>query len=519
MTTERAIERDERIVIVGGGPVGLALSLILAKYNVPTIVLESRSEPTPRDESRAIVWMPRGLELLEWLGLKEAFDEVAVYRKEHEFRANAHKLMTLSFGDLESPYRYTVQLPQHDTERLLEEAARKTGIVEIRRNHRVTEILEHENRAEMVVEGSSRTYVLVTPWAIGADGARSTIRKELGIGTKWRDYGTDSAVADFEMELDLPKEVSSIVLNPERPYGFFYFSPGRWRFIYRLNQGEDRKAMTTEEAASKLLLEKMPEARIKRFLWASAFRLGQGQSDAYRKGRWLLAGDAAHAMGPSAGAGMMIGLLGAWRLGWRLALAYKGHTMADALLHDYEVEQRAGSDEIQNTNALIFKNMALRNPVLARLRSFGLKFASRIPSIAKGMTGKEALVKQVLPVNNAADQRIEGTWKQLSSYGPWIAGKRIPFIGNEDRLLLHNKLEHTLLSIGVKDAASETYYAEQINKLSNVPIMEQLDLLQDESTYRKPDGKKVVFALVRPDQHVAGVYEMEENVRLWDQKS
>ena len=59
--------------------------------------------------------------------------------------------------------------------------------------------------------------------------------------------------------------------------------------------------MTTQEAATDLLKRKLPDALVHRFLWASAFRLGQGQSESYRKGRWLLCGDAAHAMGPSAG--------------------------------------------------------------------------------------------------------------------------------------------------------------------------------------------------------------------------
>jgi 2-polyprenyl-6-methoxyphenol hydroxylase-like FAD-dependent oxidoreductase len=183
----------------------------------------------------------------------------------------------------------------------------------------------------------------------------------LGIETKWRDYGTDSAVADFEMECGLPKEVSRIVLDPARPYGFFYFAPGRWRLIYRVNRGEDRRALTTEAAATELLLSKLPEARVEGFLWASAFRLGQGQSTTYRRGRWLLAGDAAHAMGPSAGAGMMVGVLGAWRLGWRLALAVEGLVDPEELLEGYEREQRAASEEIQNANALIFRNMAVAN--------------------------------------------------------------------------------------------------------------------------------------------------------------
>ncbi|EHB68252.1 FAD-dependent oxidoreductase [Paenibacillus lactis] len=501
------VENEQRIAIVGGGPVGLALSVILARYNVPTVILESRSQPTPRHESRAIVWMPRGLELLEWLGLKTTFDKAVVHRTAHEFQAGRRKLMTLSFQDLESPYGYTAQMPQHDTEVLLEEAARQTGVVEIRRNHQVMKVGEEEGQANLTVDSPQGTYIIRAPWAVGTDGAKSTIRKALSIPLKWRDYGTDSAVADFEMEINLPREVSNIVLDPERPYGFFHFGEMKWRFIYRLNQGEDRKQMTSEAAVTELLRKLKPDVSIKRFLWASAFRLGQGQSETYRKGKWLLAGDAAHAMGPSAGAGMMIGLLGAWRLGWRLALAYQGHEAADALLDDYAKEQLAASDEIQDTNAIIFKNMALSNPALARLRSTGLRMASRISSVSKSITAKEALLNQILPVDGSADCIIDGSWKSRKGYGSWILGKRIPFPVQGHQLLLPDQLKHTLVSVGLNDEVEERRYAERLAEQVPVPVNEEICLPEQTSPYRFGKAKSIVFALVRPDQHVAGIFE------------
>ncbi len=291
----------EPVVIVGGGPVGLTLSLVLARHGVPTLILEAREEPTPRDESRAITWMPKGLELLDWLEIGEGFDRIGVRRVAHEYWSGERRLLRMPFDEVRSPHRYTLQLPQHDTEVLLEEAALQTGMVEVCRGHRVVRVSQEGDRAHMSVEGPDGSYDLAAPWAVACGGAGSGVRRTLGIETKWRDYGTDSAVADFEMECELPKEVSRIVLDPRRPYGFFYFAPGRWWFIYRLNESEDRRAMTTQEAATDLLKRKLPDALVHRFLWASAFRLGQGQSESYRKGRWLLCGDAAHARGPSAG--------------------------------------------------------------------------------------------------------------------------------------------------------------------------------------------------------------------------
>jgi 2-polyprenyl-6-methoxyphenol hydroxylase-like FAD-dependent oxidoreductase len=184
--------------------------------------------------------------------------------------------------------------------------------------HRVIELEGAGERASMVVEGPGGRYRHEAPFALGCDGAKSGVRRMLGIRNGWRVYGTDSAVADFEMQCDLPKKLSRIVLDPKRSYGFFYFAPGRWRFIHRINDSEDRREAITESATTELLHSKLFRARTSRFLWASAFRLGQGQSQTYRQGRWFLCGEAAHAMGPSAGAGVMVGVL-ARRLASRLA--------------------------------------------------------------------------------------------------------------------------------------------------------------------------------------------------------
>ncbi|MFP7332088.1 FAD-dependent monooxygenase [Shouchella clausii] len=499
---------NKSVIIVGGGPVGLALSLVLSKYKIPSLILETREAPTSKDESRAITWMPRGLEFLEWLGMSKQFHEKGVLRVLHQFENNKGKLLGWSFDRLETPYQYSLQLPQHDTEVILEDAARKTGMVEIRRGHKVMEVSQTKDKVGVKVQSKAGEYELFAPLGVGCDGANSVTRTKLGIHKNWKDYGMDSAVADFDMECDLPKDVSNIVLDPSRPYGFFYFAPGRWRFIYRINKGESREEATSSEFVSILLKERMPDAEVRRMLWASAFRLGQGQSQTYRKGRWILTGDAAHAMGPSAGAGMMVGMLGTWRLGWRLALAMKQHKNFSSFLDDYSKEQRVGADEIQNNNALIFRNMAITNSLLARGRSLLLRTISNISAIGQIAMEKEALLGQILPVDLSIDQIRPVGSTPLKKSGKWVMGKRAPYFLEEKDFhpIQQLSLEHTLISIGRYQPEEENKLFADIHKDIDFPVYKDLLIPKEQSNYRQ-ESKDFIFALVRPDQHVVSIFK------------
>lgn len=362
------MDGEAQIIIVGGGPVGLVLSLALARFGVRSLVLEARVHPTPRDESRAITWQPRGIEMLEWLGIVDDVAARAVRRTRHEFWAAGQEALTLHFDRVDSLHPYTLDLPQGDSEAVIEAAARATGLVEIRRGHKAVEVDAWDGVARVKVQPEGKdAYTVEAPWGAICDGYHSPMRKALGIGFKHRDYGADSVVADFDCTAAiLPEGTSRIVFDRTRPYGFFRFGTDRWRIIYRINPGESREDMTRPERVLRLVHDLAPAAEARKLLWASAFRLGQRQSDSYRKGRWVLAGDAAHGMGPSAGAGLQVGALGAWRLSWRLALAARGYQGVDALLDDYGCEQRAASNQVQSSNELILSQPGAALPLALR---------------------------------------------------------------------------------------------------------------------------------------------------------
>ena len=396
---------EERVLVAGGGPTGLALAVTLARQGVASLVLERRTEPTPRDESRAITWMPTGLDVLDRLGLAERFHARGVLRRAHEFRSETRRLLTLRFDALRVSHPYTLQLPQHESEHLLEEAALETGLVEVRRRHGVVEAGGAGGAADAEVAGPEISYRVSARLAVACDGAGSLIRRRLGIEESWRDYGAYSAVADFHLDCDLPTEVSRVVFDRERPHGFFYFAPGRWRMIYRLNAGEDRDELTREERVRELLASYLPNAVVHRFLWASAFRLGQGHASRFRRGPWLLAGDAAHAMGPSAGAGMMLGVIGGYRLGLLLARALHEPRRSDELLERYELEQRQAALHVQRANARVFRQLAVRSRAVIQGWNVLLGLVGRVPRVALEITKTESLARLALPEDAAVDER------------------------------------------------------------------------------------------------------------------
>lgn len=348
-------KREYAVAIAGGGPTGLMLASELALAGVDAVLIEKR--PTQElDGSRAGGLLTRTLEVLDQRGIAERFIS------EGQVHAIQMSLVQAPLiCDLPTRHNYVLALWQSHFERILAAWVAELG-VEIRYGCEVVGFEQDETGIEIELsEGAS----IRAAYLVGCDGGRSRIRKAAGIEFPGWDATTSWMIA----ELDLEEE-------PE--FGFRRDSAGT-HAINRRAPGEPIRVVLTErnlEQTGSPGLEDLREALISVYgtdyglrtaAWISRFTDMTRQAANYRKGRVLLAGDAAHIHPPQGGQGLNTGVQDAVNLGWKLAQVVK-QISPDSLLDTYHAERHPVAARMLQTNMAMVtlakpddRHVALRN--------------------------------------------------------------------------------------------------------------------------------------------------------------
>ena len=219
------------VVIVGGGPVGLLLAILLAQRHVDVVVLEARTEGSAH--SRAIGIHPPAVRVLEAAGIAAEAIRRGVPITHGEVLCDGRVLGSLDFAEAGAAYPFVLSLPQRETEALLRDRLKELAPDAVRRGARVTGVLQHGAGADVSLEDGSR---LGASFVVGADGTRSAVRAASGIGWSPRGDRVDYVMADF------PDDTG----HPER--ALLFFERGGVVESFPLPQGERRwVAMTDRE--------------------------------------------------------------------------------------------------------------------------------------------------------------------------------------------------------------------------------------------------------------------------------
>lgn len=334
---------DCDVLVVGAGPTGLTLAITLLARGVRTRVIDK--DPGLPKLSRAIGFQARTLETLDMMGIAGRFlarghpvRGVSVY-----IGGRRHLGIDLSYCD--SEYKFILGLPQNKAEDLLRERlAELGGTVESG-----IELLDFEQGADGVTaltrspDGTEQ--YLRAGYLVGCDGAHSKVRNVLDVPFVGQPYPWDWLLADTELDWDgAADQVHTFWGVDGQPVAFIPIDEKLWRVSVPV-PGRGGQPPTLEEVQALVdargpggILLRNPET-------LTCFRCQIRSTDAYRRGRVFLAGDAAHIHAPTGAQGMNLGINDAANLGWKLDHVIRGQA-ADPLLDSYGSERGPAARQV-----------------------------------------------------------------------------------------------------------------------------------------------------------------------------
>jgi 2-polyprenyl-6-methoxyphenol hydroxylase-like FAD-dependent oxidoreductase len=342
------------VAIVGYGPVGAVLAILLAQRGWRVSVLERWAEPYPLP--RAVHFDHEAGRILQSCGVTDAVTKITEPVEVYEFQ-NADRRPLVRFGRVGqglSGWPQSSMFSQPDLEAVLFERVAELPTVEVHRGVQVVDLDDDgsavtvrgqrvEADADEMGRRSARVVGDVAPFSaryvVGCDGANSTVRTGLGVDMVDRAFFYDWLIVDVifnEPRIFDPLNVQ--ICDPARPTTLVSGGPGRRRWEFMAMPGETPQQLNDEAVAWRLLepWDATPEnARLERH---AVYRFQARWVQEWRKGRVLLAGDAAHQTPPFAGQGLCAGLRDAANLAWKLDMVLRG-LAPDSLLDTYGPER------------------------------------------------------------------------------------------------------------------------------------------------------------------------------------
>lgn len=333
------------MIIAGCGPTGATLAAELRLHDVRVVVLEQETEPV--SFVRVVGLHIRSIELLAMRGLLDRVLERGRRRPAGGFFAAIAKPAP---EDLDTAHAYLVGIPQPVLVDILEQHAIRLG-AQVRRGRAVTGFEQDDDGVTVELADGER---LRARHLVGCDGARSTVRRLLGVGFPGEPSRTETLMG--ELEVGVPPEELAATLAALGETGTSFslrpFGGAIHRVVVPAEGVSDRaQPPTLDEFRRRLRAVAGTDFGVHSPRWLSRFGDATRLAERYRVGRVLLAGDAAHIHPPIGGQGLNLGVQDAFNLGWKLAGEVRGWA-PETLLDTYESERRpVAADVLDNTRA------------------------------------------------------------------------------------------------------------------------------------------------------------------------
>ncbi len=341
------------IVVVGAGPVGLTVALSLASRGLPVRVIES--EPALTEDHRAGSFHPPTLEMLAPFGVTQAMHRIGIKVPRWQIRDRREGVIVEwdlgLIADL-TPYPYRFHLEQFKLTPILLEKLRAFPHARVDFS---TELTGIEAKGDFVV-ATTGGGTLETPWLVGCDGGRSTVRRMMGTDFEGFTWPERFVVISTPHDFAEPGFTSNAYVADPKEWAAIFHMPGLWRLAFPVHPDEDEAEVLAAEAIEGRMQRFLPRAHRYAVLQKGIYKVHQRVAKEWRAGRLLLAGDAAHLNNPLGAFGLNGGLHDAVMLGDYLGKVCRGEA-DESLLDLYVRKRRTANIDFVQTQSIGNKRM------------------------------------------------------------------------------------------------------------------------------------------------------------------
>ena len=396
---------DCEVAIVGGGPVGLTLALLLARAGIDTAVIEAEAEPA--QDLRASTFHPPTLDMLDRLGLGAALVAQGLICPHWQIRLHpsgdrAVFDMSVLAGETAHPYR--LQCEQWKLAALLRAALDGAPAARVLAGTTATGLAQDDDGVTLTLATADGPATLRARLAVGADGARSFVRKALALPFEGQTYPETTILATTTFPFEAHLEGLSNVTYCWKDGGNFSLLkvPGRWRVSLYPREDLSIEEQLAPEAVDAALQEIVPRPDPYAVRELRPYRVHQRIVPAYRAGRVALAGDAAHLNSPSGGMGLNGGLHDAFALADALAAILRHGAGLEALDRYGRSRRPVASEQILAQADRNRARMRERDPARRREILAGLQAITRDPVRLKAHLMRSSMIEGLRLAASAA---------------------------------------------------------------------------------------------------------------------
>lgn len=490
-----------KVLIIGAGPTGLMAACLLQKAGVDFIIIDKKEGPTV--ESRALVVQSCSLEIYDHLGLANSALLQGEIIEKFQLVVKGRNVQEVKMGRMGegiSPFPFVLMLEQSKNESLLVEQLEKNK-GRVFWNTELTSIVQDEEKVLALVDHSGEPYDIEAEYVIAADGANSTVRKDMGIPFLGETYQHIFYVADTKLEGQQHDRITLHFSGNSLLALFPMQGKDRFRMLGVLPaEYQDEKPDSFDNLVpviEKDMNEKLLHSDTN---WFSVYRLHHRCIEHFRKERVFFAGDAAHIHSPAGGQGMNTGLQDAYNLCWKLGLVAHG-LAADHLLDTYEQERLPVARKLLSSTDHAFSIgtspswhlrffrlhlLPLMIPVIFKLKKWRMKIYKTI-----SQTGIRYVNSDLTVIRMAEPLNVK-------------AGERLPFLKTLKEETIYDELTGPFFHALVFEVDAESNVSQDMHQLGKElsRMLTVIDLGKESGIIKTLGIKKDTIILVRPDRYI-----------------